>query len=69
MFAYELRVYDNVNEDENEDEDENSYLEAIHHPSSLIPQPSSINQPSPSPVPVVCGKQCIVLAGNLRACI
>lgn len=58
MFAYELRVYD----DENDDENGNSYLEAIHHPSS-------INQPSPSPVPVVCGKQCIVLAGNLRACI
>lgn len=32
MFAYELRVYDNENEDENE----NSYPEAIHQPSTNL---------------------------------
>ena len=41
MFAYELRVYDNENDNENEDEDENSYLEAIHHPSSINHHPST----------------------------
>lgn len=34
MFAYELRVYDDENEDE--DENGNSYPEAIHHPSTNL---------------------------------
>ena len=29
----------NDNEDENENEDENSHPEAIHQPSTIIPQP------------------------------
>jgi hypothetical protein len=36
-----MRINDNEddNEDENENEDENSLPEAIHQPSTIIPQP------------------------------